>query len=185
MARASTLGFAMAVNVLIPFAFDYFRVVFDQFADLFEFSAAESIRLGQQKRLDPKFSVFLRAFNVNVDGFFSFSAEEEKPVSMMAEDLGHGRKLVLAQGSFKNPRQLNARREGRIEPRPQRNQCANASPHRDVDSLPGSLVRSQRAANPLDLSCDILSRRKEKLGSPFGLPAGVSPGGWIRRGCRA
>jgi len=32
-------------------------------------------------------------------------------------------------------------------------------------------VRSQRAANPLDLSCDILSRRKEMLGSPFGLPA--------------
>jgi hypothetical protein len=34
MARASTLGFAMAVNVLIPFLSGYLRVVFDQFADL-------------------------------------------------------------------------------------------------------------------------------------------------------
>ncbi len=93
----------MAVNVLIPFLSDYLRVVFNQFADLFELSAAESVRLGQQERLDPELSVFLRAFNVNVDGFFRLSAKEEKPVSMMAEDLGHGRKLVLAQDSFKNP----------------------------------------------------------------------------------
>ena len=89
--------------MLIPFLSDYLRVVFNQFADLFELPAAESVRLGQHERLNPKFSVFFRAFNVNMDGFLSLSAEEEKPVSMMAEDFGHERKLVLAEDSFKNP----------------------------------------------------------------------------------
>jgi hypothetical protein len=101
MARASTLGFAMAVNVLIPFFSDYFRVIFDQFADLLELSTAESIRLGKHERLKPEFSVFFRAFNVNMNRLFGLSAEEEKPVSMMAEDLGHGCKLVVAKGRFK------------------------------------------------------------------------------------
>jgi hypothetical protein len=112
MARASTLGFAMAVNVLIPFLSDYLRVVFDQFADLLELSTAESIRLGKHERLNPEFSVFFRAFNVNMDWLFGLSAEEEKPVSMMAEDLGHGRKLVVARDSFKSHRWLSAPREG-------------------------------------------------------------------------
>jgi hypothetical protein len=102
MARASTLGFAMAVNVLIPFLSDYLRVVFDQFADRLELSTAESIGLGKHERLNPEFSVFLRAFNVNMDRLLGLSAEKEKPVSMMAEDLGHGCKLVAAQESFKS-----------------------------------------------------------------------------------
>jgi hypothetical protein len=86
----------MTVNVLIPFLSDYLRVVFDQFADLLELSTAESIRLGEHERLNPELSVFFRAFNVNVDGFFSLSAKEEKPVSMMAKNFGHRRRLVLA-----------------------------------------------------------------------------------------
>jgi hypothetical protein len=122
MARASTLGFAMAVNVLIPFLSDYSRVAFYQFADLFELSTAESIRLGQHERLNPKFSVFLRAFNVNMDRFFRLSAKEEKPESMMAKDFGHRRRLVSAQSSFKNRRRPDFRSQNRIEPRPQRNQ---------------------------------------------------------------
>lgn len=44
--------------------------------------------LREQKRLDPKFSVFFRAFNVNMDRLFSLSTEEEKPVSMMAKTSG-------------------------------------------------------------------------------------------------
>ncbi len=54
----------------------------------------ESMGLRKQKRLNPKLSVFFRVFNVNVDGLFSLSTEEEKPVSMMAKNLGHKVKLV-------------------------------------------------------------------------------------------
>lgn len=88
--------------MLIPFLSDYLRVVFDQFADLLELCTAKSIRLGKHERLNPEFSVFFRAFNVNMDGLLGLSAEEEKPVSMMAEDFGHGRKLVVTQASFKS-----------------------------------------------------------------------------------
>jgi hypothetical protein len=133
MARASTLGFAMAVNVLIPFLSDYLRVVFDQFADLFELSTAKSIRFGQQERLDPKLSVFLRAFNVNVDGLFSLPAKEEKPVSMMAKDFRH--RLMLAKSSFKNLRQPDFRSQDQIEPCPQRNQRAHATIYLDAATI--------------------------------------------------
>ena len=49
--------------------------------------------LSEQKRLDPKLSVFFRAFNVNVDRLFSLSTEEEEPVSMMTENFGHNVRL--------------------------------------------------------------------------------------------
>jgi len=89
MARASTLGFAMAVNMLIPFVFDDFQICLDQLADLLQLPASESMGLSEQERLYPKFSVFLRAFNVNMHRLLSFPTEEEKPVSEMAENFGH------------------------------------------------------------------------------------------------
>jgi hypothetical protein len=46
--------------------------------------------LSEQKRLDPKLSVFFRAFNVNVDRLLSLSTEEKEPVSIVTENLGHG-----------------------------------------------------------------------------------------------
>ena len=79
----------MAVNMLIPFVFDNFQICLDQLADLLQLPASESMGLSEQERLYPKFSVFLRAFNVNMHRLLSFPAEEEKPVSVMAENFGH------------------------------------------------------------------------------------------------
>lgn len=60
--------------------------------------------LREQKRLDPKFSVFFRAFNVNMDRLFSLSTEEEKPVSMMTEDFGHKVRLVAPIAGYQAAR---------------------------------------------------------------------------------
>ena len=75
--------------MLIPFVFDDFQICLDQLADLLQLPASESMGLSEQERLYPKFSVFLRAFNVNMHRLLSFPAEEEKPVSVMAENFGH------------------------------------------------------------------------------------------------
>ena len=83
----------MAVNVLIPFGFDGFGVFLDQFANLSELPAAEAMGFGKQHGFNPKLSVFFRAFNVNVNRFFSLPAEEEKPVAMMAKDFRHSANL--------------------------------------------------------------------------------------------
>jgi hypothetical protein len=45
MARASTLGFAMAVNMLIPFVFDSFQICLDQLSDILQLPASESMGL--------------------------------------------------------------------------------------------------------------------------------------------
>ncbi len=48
------------------------------------------MRLGKQEGLNPELSVFFRAFNVNMNRFLSLSAEEEKPVAVMAKNFRHG-----------------------------------------------------------------------------------------------
>ncbi len=41
------------------------------------------------KRFELGLGVFLGAFNVNMDGFLSFSTEEEEPITVMAKDGWH------------------------------------------------------------------------------------------------
>jgi len=79
----------MAVNVLIPLGFDNFGVLFDQFTNLSELPAAESIGLGKQEGFNSKFSVFFCAFNVNMNRFLGLPAKEEKPVAVMSKDFRH------------------------------------------------------------------------------------------------
>jgi hypothetical protein len=71
--------------MLIPFGFDDLGVLFDQFANLSELPAAQAMRLGQQKRLNPELSVFFCAFNVNVNRLLSLPAKEEKPIAVMSK----------------------------------------------------------------------------------------------------
>ena len=52
--------------------------------------------LSEQKRLDPKLSVFFRAFNVNVDRLLGLSTEEKEPVSIVTENLGHSIRLAAS-----------------------------------------------------------------------------------------
>jgi hypothetical protein len=52
--------------------------------------------LSKQKWLDPKLSVFFRAFNVNVDWLFSLSTEKKEPVSILTENLGHSIRLAAS-----------------------------------------------------------------------------------------
>ena len=88
--------------MLIPFVFDSFQICLDQLSDILQLPASESMGLSEQERLYPKFSVFLRAFNVNMHRLLSFPAEEEKPVSVMAENFGH-RDQRSAEGMATNP----------------------------------------------------------------------------------
>ena len=72
------------------------------------------MRLRKQKRLNPKLSVFFRAFNVNVDRLFSLSTEEEEPVSMMTENFGHNVRLGASIRSASN-RCANRQRAKRLQ----------------------------------------------------------------------
>lgn len=72
------------------------------------------MRLREQKRLDPKFSVFFRAFNVNVDRLLSLSTEEKEPVSMMTEDFGHNIRLGASIRSPSSSR-ANQQRAKRLQ----------------------------------------------------------------------
>ena len=70
--------------------------------------------LREQKRLHPKFSVFFRAFNVNVDRLLSLSTEEKEPVSMMTEDFGHNIRLGASIRSASSSR-ANRQRAKRLQ----------------------------------------------------------------------
>ena len=62
---------------------------FNQIVDFSQRGTSETPALRQFNRLQPEFGVALRLFDMNVPGFVSFPAEEEKPEAADSEDLWH------------------------------------------------------------------------------------------------
>jgi hypothetical protein len=97
MALESVLTLAVGSNVLIPFVPDFLFVLLNQFSNLFELLAEKPMRLSQQYRIQPEFGILLARLNMNMNWFLRLSAEKEKSVSMMSEDLWHACRLLTAK----------------------------------------------------------------------------------------
>ena len=94
MALESVLTLAVGNNVLIPFVTYLLFVLLDQFSNLFELFAEESMGLRQQDWFQPEFGIFLGRLNMDVNWLFCLSAEKEETVSMMSENLWHKYRLI-------------------------------------------------------------------------------------------
>jgi uncharacterized protein (DUF1697 family) len=97
MALESVLTLAVGSNVLIPLFSYLLFVLLNQFSNLFQLLAKKPMRLSQQDRIQPEFSILVDRLNMDMKWLLRLSAEKEESVSMMSEDLWHACSLFTTK----------------------------------------------------------------------------------------